>query len=55
MKARTWPKLSEPLTAACAAEGFDAAKAFPPPPTARDETKPDGEAANDEPAAAAGS
>jgi hypothetical protein len=55
IKARAWPKLSEPLTAACAAEGFDAAKAFPPPPTARDETKPDGDAANEEPAAAAGS
>ena len=32
MRRRTWAKLAEPLTAACAAEGLDPGRAFPPPP-----------------------
>jgi hypothetical protein len=54
MKERTWPKLAEPLAAACAAEGFDAQRAFPPPSraaAARDGAKPTAE--DDEKAAPA--
>jgi hypothetical protein len=54
MKERTWPKLAESLAAACAAEGFDPQKAFPPPPAAaaREGTEPAAGDTDDEPARA---
>jgi hypothetical protein len=54
MKERTWTKLAEPLAAACAAEGFDPQKSFPPPPgaAAREGTEPAAGDTDDEPARA---